>query len=909
MASEMIKLLKRLFCRRTLLWFSFSGLIAGLCIYCCQDLYLRRTGLRISFSLKYDNQKNNHWQIFYWDGEHKDIIITPPVYIITAGKRQCTTTIPCQVLNRIRFDFGSHPKNVILENFKIQGMQQITLKDMKMSYINQITDMKIHESGLTCYSEGIDPYITLELKKPLQAGVHIGNYCIFWLVVIFSLIIAGLSAGIFFRCLEARRLGLESPPFCNFIKQYWFVGLCILALFIKYLLIQGIPLVARVYNMHDHAMMVNIADNIINGEWLGKTYINRYLAKGCAYPLLVAIQNLLGLSLRQMAWLFYSSGCLMMALALRPIVRYRLFLFLIFCFLLFFPNLEYEISLPYRSWIQFWLVLFIYSSLVAIFLRWKDVKAILSWSIPGILGSVIYWFSFENAFWIVILYLVSASVILGYSLWNKGKWSDSLLKFIIVLIPLGFVFLFHLIISSINYEKYGFFGTNVYADGNFPRMMKAIYSVKPSSDQYNLPVAVPQEVFHRIYSVSPTLARYKNNLGNAFSAFRGPSMRFPGGDEIETGWLYWAILSQFENMGFREQDEIFKLTAEEIEKAFRDGKLERRPVMPGTLIPPWRKDFLPAIIQVTPEFLQKCKNIPLFIILANCQNWVKRTDTTKQLPGIIKFSTVYRDIFWIDEKNTPFRIDLLNANVALVKLWLWWNPFFFYLAIFCLLGQLLLTCWSRKKEILYLSLIPLAVSGGIAVLLFGIIYTHISSFPAAGYLGPVLQLFQLLFMVTIPVFLFSLLSKDAFDLPGRMKKLEWEKLFRSSLFYCMLFILIPASAGVWAMSRYLDIKKPYLMKDRSPKMKINEIEICSLTDQTWQNGSHRNKKILLIANTELNRRLFKGKYYFSLDGNDQNIFKIATVPEKGKFLWLQYWGNRISLDDGKKHFVFVGYAP
>ena len=125
----------------------------------------------------------------------------------------------------------------------------------------------------------------------------------------------------------------------------------------------------------------------------------------------------------------------------------------------------------------------------------------------------------------------------------------------------------------------------------------------------------------------------------------------------------------------------------------------------------------------------------------------------------------------------------------------------------------------------------------------------------------------------------------------------------------MLFILIPASAGVWAMARYLDIKKPYLMKDRSPKMKINEIEISSLTDQTWQNGSHRNKNILLIANTELNRRLFEGKYYFSLDGNDRNIFGISAVPEKGKFLWLQYSGKRISLEDGKKHFIFVGYAP
>ena len=145
---------------------------------------------------------------------------------------------------------------------------------------------------------------------------------------------------------------LQSEPETSFagrlIRQYWFAGLVMLALLVKYFLIQGIPLVAKVNNIHDHRLMVNIAADILNGDWLGGIYINRHMAKGCGYPLLIAIQNLLGLSVRQMAWMLYSTGCLLMVCAVRPIVKSRLLQLFFFCVLLFCPFFDMSIIYTYR---------------------------------------------------------------------------------------------------------------------------------------------------------------------------------------------------------------------------------------------------------------------------------------------------------------------------------------------------------------------------------------------------------------------------------------------------------------------------------------------------------------------------------------------------------------------------------
>lgn len=355
----------------------------------------------------------------------------------------------------------------------------------------------------------------------------------------------------------------QNLSFCKtFIQKYWFAFLILTELLFKYFLLQSIPLKAHVNNIHDHRMMVDIAENILKGSWLGDTYINRHLAKGCGYPLLTAVQNLLGLTLHQTAWILYSAGCLFMTFALRPIVKNRFLQFLIFTFLMLCPDYDMNLIDTYRFWVQGWQLLFIYSSVTAIFIRRNKLKSILLWSIPGAFGTFFYWHSFENSFWLILLYAAVAASIAVFSAADREKLSCCLKKCAAILSPLVLIAMSIHIISLANYHKYGFYGTTIVSSSNFPNLIKAIYSVKPATDKYALPIPVPQETMNRIFDASPTLQKYQSDLAEHMDPWTIHG-RFPDDNESEGGWFYWSILRYFEGKSFAEQDDIYRSAANE----------------------------------------------------------------------------------------------------------------------------------------------------------------------------------------------------------------------------------------------------------------------------------------------------------------------------------------------------------
>ena len=106
-----------------------SGLITAGFTWHFRNLYLKYqgegAGIEVSFTLSYENQNNNHWQIFYRVDDEKMIRSNKPVY--TKEKDVFTTMIPCRTLHRFRFDFGNAPGGITLKMLRIRGQETITL--------------------------------------------------------------------------------------------------------------------------------------------------------------------------------------------------------------------------------------------------------------------------------------------------------------------------------------------------------------------------------------------------------------------------------------------------------------------------------------------------------------------------------------------------------------------------------------------------------------------------------------------------------------------------------------------------------------------------------------------------------------------------------------------------------------
>ena len=186
----------------------------------------------------------------------------------------------------------------------------------------------------------------------------------------------------------------------------------------------------------------------------------------------------------------------------------------------------------------------------------------IQWTIPGIFGAVFYFHAFESGFWIVGLYAGTALVVAILLLTERKTDIRQTLRSLpvriaAILLPVIFIAFASCIIRHINYDRYGVNAVSIFTGTNFPRFIKALYSVKPNNNDYNLPVAVPTETIRRICKVSPTLAPYETSLIAAILTW-GRGGRFPDDNEIESGWFYWCILQLFEKKSFEEQQHIFE---------------------------------------------------------------------------------------------------------------------------------------------------------------------------------------------------------------------------------------------------------------------------------------------------------------------------------------------------------------
>ena len=98
-------------------------------------------------------------------------------------------------------------------------------------------------------------------------------------------------------------------------RRIFWLGIILLAVF-KLWLVNGQTLIANPQYAHDDALFIRLAENLVQGEWLGP-YDNLTLVKGPFYPLWIALSFKLSLPLLLSQHLLYIFACMVFVLALR----------------------------------------------------------------------------------------------------------------------------------------------------------------------------------------------------------------------------------------------------------------------------------------------------------------------------------------------------------------------------------------------------------------------------------------------------------------------------------------------------------------------------------------------------------------------------------------------------------------
>ena len=526
----------------------------------------------------------------------------------------------------------------------------------------------------------------------------------------------------------------EKNLITSFINQNRLLVFMIVVILFKQLLVVGLPLFAHAGAGHDDRLMINMANSLINGQWLGD-YSEKTLVKGLFFPLFLSLNHFLGIPYTIALPAFYSLACIIFVFGIKKLFQTEFPLYIVFLALIFNPiSFADETFLRvYRNGLTAAQVLIVSGSMFAIYLnRFEKNWIPLLWAIAAGLGLVSLWHTREDGIWIIPL-VFGVIIITWLSVIFKRdiKKGDKVKKTAITAIPVAMLVLSTIIISSINYADYGIYTTNELNKSNFTQAIKLIYAVKPSEEVER--ASVPRSTMEKIYAVSPTLNSIRGELDATLDRWswyeKDAEVR-----QVEDGFFFWALREAVANSGYYENaekaNEFYKRVAVELETAFDNGQLNRRSTMPSALMSPWRDEYwqtLPAAFIDTVEYVVSFQAIKT--------SMTDSIDDGKN--GIQLFEAITNSPARYAGERIPLRdqvrIAFLNGITGVYQLI---GGLMFGLAVlsYSILSVLtLLKTWRKKYNLLDYWLVLSALLFSACVLAIGVAYTDISAYVAISY--------------------------------------------------------------------------------------------------------------------------------------------------------------------------------
>lgn len=267
---------------------------------------------------------------------------------------------------------------------------------------------------------------------------------------------------------------------------------------------------------HDEALFMRLAQSLAAGDWLG-TYSVMTLVKGSGFPVWLAAAHILQVPVSCAAALTYALSCVLVFLALRPLVPSAWQRLLIFLALLLSPFAFSEFAVM-RELIYASLSLMVVACGVGLALRIEQLTQRIApwWWAAGLgLASALFALTREESIWLLPLWLGVTLRATWMVRFGKAKGSVLLatatLTGLMGALPV-------LVMASQNRHHYGVFTVLEVNNEPFVSAYGALVRVGPRETAPQVPVS--REAWGRVAAVSPAFAEVSNHLqgdiGNAW---------------------------------------------------------------------------------------------------------------------------------------------------------------------------------------------------------------------------------------------------------------------------------------------------------------------------------------------------------------------------------------------------------
>ena len=359
-----------------------------------------------------------------------------------------------------------------------------------------------------------------------------------------------------------------------------FIIAIIIVSVLRMLLVYGMPIVANVELGIDDMLMIDITDNLIQGNWVGN-YSDVVISKGLTFPLLLAVCYLLKVDYITMMTVLYIIACLILTYVISKKIKNKLVLFVFYTTTLFVPIMyTYQVmQRVYRNAIvPSFAIMIIAGYLYMFFSRnEKGFKKKIFAAIGTGIALALFWYTREDSIWMLpFIIFMSFALIVSVIFKNKRINKEFFKVLLILIIPIAITFAYRNVLCYQNYKHFGVY--TVYNNEEYNKAMKSLKKVKKYHYYDNIDFTM--EKLRRVSEVTCLGTIYPRLAELVYGYSLIDSTPLDG--EVANGWFPWAIKGALSEAGYYKKAEninaFSKTLHMEIEAALANGTLEKEDV-------------------------------------------------------------------------------------------------------------------------------------------------------------------------------------------------------------------------------------------------------------------------------------------------------------------------------------------
>ena len=382
-------------------------------------------------------------------------------------------------------------------------------------------------------------------------------------------------------------------------------------------------------------------------------------------------------------------------------------------------------------------------------------------------GFISLWFSREDTIWVVPFLIVSAVVIflkaIIHGFFHNVTCKKRVQYIIILLLPFLALPACRLPITLINGVVYNSWTDNELTHGAFPKVMKALYAI--DMEEPTPYTSIGREKIEKVYEISPTLASIQDSLDAVMDLYAAQSGRIEENKKcgnVENGWFFWALRDAVQLEGYykdgRTADRFYQAIYNEIEIAFKNGKLRQKATMPSALMPPWQPGMLSSLLSTIAQAdAYVSSENELFLLdriavddgsdgIARFE-WITGRHAVRAVSSIDSY--IYSDSLAYNDSN--FSYSFFNSLAGIFQII---SMPLASIGKICSLILLLLFFIKKQKQNASILLMLSGIAGGLLCLYAGVAYNELRSCSSIAYMYlcgayPLTQVFSVLAIIAV----------------------------------------------------------------------------------------------------------------------------------------------------------------